>query len=192
MSVVPQRRVREWTTVPGTRTTYGAPAPVLVHRGWRDAGNASVWMSYPTADITSADARAVRLDFRWVVQLTFTSFWADDEGPTDEPDLSDNLFALNVRDGSQTVETFAKGYHDNEGWRPVFGDRRPEDILRHFQIAFDDFGFYDVLAADCVVREFTLSAATRAATTEGDREEALVADAVALGPVTPIVAYPET
>jgi hypothetical protein len=87
---------------------------------------------------------------------------------------------------------FKDSYLSNLGdpeWGRVFATS-PADVLRHFHIAFDDYGHYDVLAAHCAVREFPtspLDASTDRAAWDFDacaahaaREAQLLRDSLAL------------
>lgn len=197
--LIPPRRLSQWATIPGTRTTYASVVPLVVNRGVSESGLAEVVMAYPTSE--RSERKAVRLDFRWVVQLLYTSFWAADPAEDAGIGAADTTFALNVLDDSPLVREFAAGYSDPESWTPAFGARRPEDVIRHFYIAFDDFGVYNVLAVDCVARSFSVSpseprdwdpnATPVERTVEQAREEALLlADAMALAPLPPILSYP--
>jgi hypothetical protein len=156
-------------------------------------------MAYPTSE--RSQRQGVRLDFRWVVQLLYTSFWAVDPAEAVGIEAASRIFALNVLDDSQMVRDFASSYSDPESWAPVFGGQRPEEVTRHFHIAFDDFGSYNVLAVDCVARLFPLSPRDRLrsdptatpgqrAAEQAQQEAQLLADAMALDPLPPIVSYP--
>lgn len=158
-------------------------------------------MAYPASERSDPMRQGVRLDFRWVVQLLYTSFWAADPAEAAGIGAASRIFALNVLDDSPMVRGFTAGYSDPESWVPVFGDHRPEDVIRHFHIAFDDFGSYDVLAVDCVARSFTLSASEQwpwdpnaslveRAAAQAQREALLLSDAMALAPLPPILSYP--
>lgn len=197
--LIPPRPLSQWATIPGTRTTWAGQVPLVMNRGPFETGYASVMLAYPTSEL--AERQAVRLDFRWVVQLRYSSFWAADPADPAGIAAAETTFALSVLDDSPLVRDFAVRYSDPEAWGPVFGDHRPADVLRHFHISFDDFGSYDVLAVDCVVRGFTLSPdeerpwdpdstpLERAA--EQARDDAmLLADAMALEPLPPILRYP--
>lgn len=199
--LIPPRRLTEWTLVPGTRTTYAGVIPVVLNRGVSEAGMASAVIAYPTSERSDPLRQGVRLDFRWVVQMLYTSFWASDPAEATGIGATTRIFALNVRDNSPLVTEFVAGYSDSESWTPVFGDRRPEEVIRHFHIAFDDFGTYDVLAVDCVARNFPLSPGERRpwdpnaslverAEEQAQREALLLADAMALAPLPPILRYP--
>lgn len=199
--LIPPRRLSQWTTVEGTRTTYAGGVPVVINRGAFEAGMASVAIAYPTAERSDPQQQGVRLDFRWVVQLCYTSFWAPDPADAAGIEVGSRIFALNVLDDSPVVREFASGYSDSESWGPVFGDRRPEEVIRHFHIAFDDFGSYDVLAVDCIARNFALSPSERRpwdpdaslverAAEQAEREALVLADAMALAPLPPILSYP--
>lgn len=197
--MIPPRRLSQWVTVPGTRTTYASVVPLVANRGVLESGLAEVVMAYPTSELS--ERKAVRLDFRWVVQLLYTSFWSTDPAEAAGIATADRIFALNVLDESPLVREFAAGYSDPESWGPVFGDRSPEEILRHFHISFDDFGSYDVLAVDCVARSFSVSPNERRpwdpnaspaerAAEQAEEEALLLADAMALAPLPPIMSYP--
>jgi hypothetical protein len=198
--LIPPRRLNQWTMVPGTRTTYAGVVPLVINRGVFEAGMASVVIAYPTTERSDPLQQGVRLEFRWVLQLVYTSFWAAD--PT-EPGIgaAGTTFALNVLDDSPLVGEFTAAYSDPEGWEWVFGDHRPEDLIRHFHIVFDDFGTYDVLAVDCVARNFPLSpseqrpwdpsaSAVEHAAEQAQDEVLLLGDAMALDPLPPILSYP--
>lgn len=136
-----------------------------------------------------------------MVKLLYTSFWAVDPAEAEGIGEASRIFALNVLDDSAMVREFTSGYSDPESWEPVFGDHRPEEVIRHFHISFDDFGSYDVLAVDCVARSFLLSPSERLpghpgasagqrAAEQVRRETLVLADAMALDPLPPIMTYP--
>lgn len=197
--LIPPRPLSQWAAIPGTRTTWAGVVPLVINRGPFESGLAEVVMAYQTSE--RSERQAVRLDFRWVVQLLYSSFWAADPAESSGVGAAATTFALNVLDDSPMVREFTAGYSDPESWVPVFGDRRPEEVIRHFHIAFDDFGSYNLLAVDCVVRSFTLSPSEARPwdpnTTPVDRaaeqaqfEALLLADAMALAPLPPILSYP--
>lgn len=183
----------------GTPTTHSSVTPVVINRGVFEGGMASVVMAYPTSELS--DRQAVRLDFRWVVQILFTSSWAADPAEVALSGAAHTHFALSVLDESSLVGEFSAGYQDPESWRPVFGDRRPAEVLRHFHIGFDDFGRYDLIAVDCVARPFTCrpteqrpwgpqASLAEHGAQQADEEALLLADAMALPPLPPISSYP--
>ena len=184
--------------VPGTETTFAGVVPVLVNRGAFETGVTRLVMAYPTSERSDRVQQGVRLDFRWVVQLQFTSFWGADPAEVSAIGAAGRVLALNVLDDSPQLAQFLEGYRDPE-WERVFGTHRPADILRHFHIAFDDYGGYDVMAADCIARSFPLSPAppreaepapAGRATAQHQDEERLLADAHLLDPVPPLLSYP--
>lgn len=199
--LIPPRRLSRWATIGGTETTFAGVAPLVANRGPFESGLAEVTIAYPTSERSAPAQQGVRLDFRWVVQLLYTSFWAAD--PAEEAGIGDasRIFALNVLDDSPMVSEFTAGYSDPEIWERVFGDRRPDEVIRHFHITFDDFGSYNVLAVDCVARSFTLSPSEQRpwdpnaspverATEQAQRQVLLLADAMTLAPLPPILSYP--
>lgn len=199
--LIPPRRLTQWTTIPGTETTYAGVVPLVVNRGLFEAGTASVVVAYPMSERSDPRQQGVRLDFSWVVQIRFTSFWGTDPAEAADIGAADRIFALNVLDESALASEFLAGYSDPESWEPVFGDHRPEQVIRHFHVAFDDFGSYDVLAADCAARKFPLSpreqipwdpnaSPAQSAAEQARREVLLLADAMALDPLPPIVSSP--
>lgn len=154
-------------------------------------------MAYPTSPRTVPRPQGVRLDFRWVVHLRFTGFWGPDPADATALDEVDRIFALNVLDESPLVSQFLGGYSDTE-WPFNY---RPEEVIRHFHVAFDDFGGYDVLAIDCKARMFPWSASEQLPCEPGvplaqrskeqaKEESSVLAGAMALDPLPPIVNDP--
>ncbi len=149
--VVPRRPLREWVQVEGTRTTYALPSLVAKPGPW-DNGAAELLLAYATAP--PLDRReAVRLDFRGVAYFAYSAFdarWAID-APGDL--VVPGPFGLSVTDQSEFRTRFlphlGSAHTDH-----LFTDATRE-LLRHFHVAFDDFGSYDILAVGCIVRPFT-------------------------------------
>jgi hypothetical protein len=151
--LIPARRLSHWAAIPGTETNYAGVVPVVANRHILETAAATVVMAYPTSPRTDPQPRGIRLDFGWVVQLAFTSFWRSDPAEVAGIDTADRIFALNVLDNSPLVDQFLSGYSATE-W-PF--DHPPKEVIRHFHVSFDDFGSYNVLAVDCAARAFSWS-----------------------------------
>lgn len=183
--LIPARPLRRWAVVPGTETTFADAVPVKIGREAFESSAATVLLAYAgSPEPAPGGAHGVRLDFRWVVHLGFSGFSAED--PSDL-DLPSRPFSLNVVDAGPMLDRFLSGYREPD-WSLVFGDRTPSEVFRHFRISFDDFGTFDVLAADGVARMFPLTAGADAddgddgAVAEARAEALLLADALALEP----------
>lgn len=109
-------------------------------------------LAYATAPLPD-HREAVRLDFRGVAYFAYSAFdarWAIDEPGELEVPLP---FGLSVTDRSP-FRTRYIAHLDSAHTEYLLSDRVKE-LLRHFHVAFGDFGSYDVLAIDCIVRAFT-------------------------------------
>lgn len=152
-----------------------------------------------TADSMPADY-GVRLDFRWVLHLSFSSFYSSrPRGERDHTSI-EKPFALNVTDDSVLRNDFLGGFSDPE-WSRVFGEIAPSEVLRHFFVCFDDFGYYDILALEGTARTFPTSEKDRSplrsnstpadhAKEQARNEARMLRDAAILDPPPPIVGYP--
>jgi hypothetical protein len=194
--LIPPRRLAEWTTVPGSETRYAGVVPLLADRGLFETPAATVVMAYPTSERSDPFQEGVRFDFRWVVQLQFTSFRGANLA---EVNGSRTPFAMNVSDDSPLISQFVAGFSDPD-WERIFGEQQPQDVIRHFHVSFDDFGRYDVLAADCVARSFALSPGegphwepgvppAQFAAEKAQEAARLLADAMILEPPPPLVDF---
>jgi hypothetical protein len=108
-------------------------------------------LAYATAPLPD-HREAVRLDFRGVAYFAYSAFdarWAIDEPGELEVPLP---LGLSVTDRSPFMTRYI-AHLDSADTEYLFSDRVKE-VLRHFHVAFDDVGSYDILAIDCIVRAF--------------------------------------
>ena len=135
--------------IPGGSTRF-EDAPVVRIAGGGDEPM-TVTITYNAAEITGGRPPLLAeitfisvLEYRWVAQ--FVDYYPDD----DEENFEFGL--IQITDSKHIEDMAAKGpWRNYPGQR--FGDVIAESNVKHFRIAFDNYGLFDVIALGVVVRE---------------------------------------
>ena len=145
---MPERGQTGWVQIEGTRTSRASLVPVLSRPLGYDTAAANVLMAYhaPVGHEIMMAEDIIRLDFLFVVEMRFLAFGTF---PPHVDERERPYFALSVTDESDLKTEFLEAFPDHED---MFARTDPADAIRHFEIVFDNFGSYDILAKDCAVR----------------------------------------
>jgi hypothetical protein len=135
--------------IPGGSTRF-EDAPVIRITGGGDEP-LTVTICYNAAETTGARSPLLAevtftnvLEYRWVAH--FVDYYPDD----DEGNFEFGL--IQIVDSKHIEEMAAKGpWREYPGRR--FGDVIAEAEVKHYRMAFDDYGLFDIIALDAVARE---------------------------------------
>ncbi len=153
MHLIPPYPVDEWTAVEGTRTTWAEPI-VSGSVSDEEIGAPAWWLAYAVTPENRTSPIAVRLDFTGIVHYQYSSSrvrgWTFEPRGTSEQSYRPMLM---VCDRSPLLDSLlgdVSPVHGGIATDPVV----PEPPLRHFAVSCGEYGRYEIVAEDCVVRTF--------------------------------------
>lgn len=153
MLSVPTRPVEGWATIEGTGTSVAGDFQLQTLIQDEMSGTSMIVIHYTVPPLTWPQ-QAVRIVMWGVRESHFLGFDIphrdsfDGAGPA-------VAGALSVSDDNAFVSTFLHGASASRPDRP---STRGQRQARHWQITIDELGRWDMLAEQCVVESFVLSA----------------------------------